>query len=56
MDIREGKPPEASAAEWQARYGEGLEVKDGIPTVYKGVYLFVNGYPEVRAMSGRWPR
>jgi hypothetical protein len=39
-----------STADWQARYGDGLELKDGIPTVYKGVYLFVNGYPELRAM------
>jgi hypothetical protein len=46
--IREGKSPEASAADWRARYGDGLELKDGIPTVYKGVYLFVNGYPELR--------
>jgi hypothetical protein len=46
--IREGKSPDASAADWRARYGDGLELKDGIPTVYKGVYLFVNGYPELR--------
>ena len=45
--IKEGSPAIGSA-EWQNRYGEGLEVKDGIPTVYKGVYLFVNGYPELR--------
>ena len=49
-DIERGHAPEASADDWRARYGDGVEVKDGIPTVYKGVYLFVNGYPELRAM------
>jgi hypothetical protein len=48
--IREGKSPEGNAAAWQARYGDGLELKDGVPTVYMGVYLFVNGYPELRMM------
>jgi hypothetical protein len=49
--IREGRSAsDISAADWQARYGDGLELKDGVPTVYKGVYLFVNGYPELRAM------
>jgi hypothetical protein len=48
--IREGTSPELNAADWQARYGSGLELKDGIPTVYKGVYLFVNGYPELRTL------
>ena len=44
--IREGR----SDIDWQTKYGDGLELKDGIPTVYKGVYLFVNGYSELRAM------
>jgi hypothetical protein len=48
--IREGGTANVSAADWKARYGNGLELKDGIPTVYKGVYLFVNGYPELRVM------
>jgi hypothetical protein len=48
--IREGHSPEVNAADWRARYGDGLELKDGIPTVYKGVYLFVNGYPELRTI------
>jgi hypothetical protein len=48
--IREGKSPEMSAGDWEARYGEALELKDGIPTVYEGVYLFVNGYTELRTM------
>jgi hypothetical protein len=48
--IQEGKSPEMSATDWQAQYGGGLELKDGVPIVYKGVYLFVNGYPELRGM------
>jgi hypothetical protein len=48
--IREGRSASLRATDWQRRYGNDLEVKDGIPTVYKGVYLFVNGYPELRAM------
>lgn len=51
--IRQGRSPEQSSAEWQNRYGDGLEVKDGIPAVYKGVYLFVNGYPELRNMLSK---
>jgi hypothetical protein len=55
--VKEGRSPELSAAEWQNRYGDGLESRDGVPTVYKGVYLFVNGYPQLRTMlsesSGR---
>ena len=48
--IQEGRSPYASAADWRLRYGDGIEVKDDVPTVYKGVYLFVNGYPELRQM------
>ena len=48
--IREGKSAEMSAADWHAKYGDGLEVNDGVPRVYKGVYLFVNGYAELRTM------
>ena len=48
--VKEGRSPELSAAEWQTRYGDGLESRDGVPTVYKGVYLFVNGYPQLRTM------
>jgi hypothetical protein len=47
--IRQGQSPEATAAEWRARYGDGIEVKDGIPTVYRGVYVLLNGYPELRS-------
>jgi len=43
--VSEGLTPEA--AEWQRRYGSGLEMKGDVPYVYKGVYLFVNGYPEL---------
>jgi hypothetical protein len=48
--ILSGKPVEASSTELQRRYGDGLEVKDGVPVTYKGVYLFLNGYPELRGM------
>jgi len=48
--IREGKSPERDTADWKAKYGDGLEVKDGVPTVYKGIYIFVNGYTEFRTM------
>jgi hypothetical protein len=46
--IVSGVSVEARSAELQKRYGDGLEVKDGVPVVYRGVYLFVNGYPELR--------
>jgi hypothetical protein len=46
--IRSGTPPDVVAVDWVSRYGPGLEVKRGIPYVYEGVYLFVNGYPEFR--------
>jgi hypothetical protein len=49
-ELEAGRDPRADAETWRARYGDGIEVKDGIPTVYEGVYLFVNGYPELRAM------
>ena len=45
-----GNSVEARSAELQRRYGDGLEVRDGVPVVYKGVYLFVNGYPELCKM------
>jgi hypothetical protein len=48
--IVSGNSVEARSAELQRRYGDGLEVKDGVPVVYRGVYLFVNGYPELRKM------
>lgn len=48
--VKEGRAPERSPADWQLKYGDGLESTDGIPTVYKGVYLFVNGYSELRTM------
>jgi len=46
--VREGRP--ADALEWQRRYGPGLEMKGDVPYVYEGVYLFVNGYPELQQM------
>jgi hypothetical protein len=48
--LSQGNPPELAPQKWQVEYGHGLEMKDGVPYVYKGVYLFVNGYPELRAM------
>ncbi len=51
--IQEGRSPAMSSTEWQNRYGDGLELKDGIPSVYKGVYLFDNGYPELRTMLSK---
>jgi hypothetical protein len=45
--IRKRGSAELTPVEWQGRYGQGLEVKDGIPQVYQGVYVFVNGYPEL---------
>lgn len=45
-----GHSVEALSVELRTRYGGGLEVQDGVPVVYKGVYLFVNGYPELRRM------
>ena len=49
--LQAGKDPKASVAIWREKYGNGIEVKDGVPTVYEGVYLFVNGYPELHAMA-----
>ena len=49
-DIESGRPLEASSTALRQKYGEGLEFKDGVPVVYKGVYLFVNGYPELHRM------
>lgn len=46
--IVSGNSVASESAELRRRYGDGLEVKDGVPIVYKGVYLFVNGYPELR--------
>jgi hypothetical protein len=51
--IEEGRSPERSSAGLRDKYGDGLELKDGIPTVYKGVCLFVNGYPELRTMLSK---
>jgi len=48
--ILSGESIEASSTELRRRYGDGLEVKDGVPVVYNGVYLFLNGYPELRGM------
>jgi hypothetical protein len=48
--VRERGSAERTPAEWQSRYGQGLEVRDRIPYVYEGVYVFVNGYPELRNM------
>ena len=48
--ILSGNSVETSSAELQRRYGDGLEVKDGLPVTYRGVYLFLNGYPELRGM------
>ncbi|HSK10437.1 MAG TPA: hypothetical protein VK911_12735, partial [Vicinamibacterales bacterium] len=48
--IVSGNSVEAKSAELRRRYGDGLEVKGGVPVVYKGVYLFLNGYPELREM------
>jgi hypothetical protein len=48
--IISGKPIEAQSAELRKRYGDGLEVIDGVPVTYRGVYLFVNGYPQLRKM------
>jgi hypothetical protein len=48
--IVSGKSVEARSAELRKRYGDGLEVSDGVPVAYKGVYLFVNGYPQLRRM------
>ena len=48
--IREGGSVEMEADAWRAKYGDGIEVKNGLPTVYQGVYLFVNGYDELRSM------
>jgi hypothetical protein len=48
--IRERKPLDAEVLTWRARYGDGLEVKDGIPTVYRGVFVLYAGYPELREM------
>lgn len=45
--VRAGESPET--VDWRAAYGDGLEIQHGLPTVYKGVYLFVNGYDELRA-------
>ena len=33
-----GRSPDASATDWRRRYGDGIDVKDGVPTVYRGVY------------------
>jgi hypothetical protein len=51
--LKQGKSPERTFDYWQARYGEGFEVKDGIPTVYRGVNVFINGYPELRTMLSK---
>lgn len=49
-NLRQGRSPARSAGEWEAKYGKGFEVENGIPTLYRGVYVFANGYPELRSM------
>ncbi|HPW19372.1 MAG TPA: hypothetical protein PLE61_01040 [Vicinamibacterales bacterium] len=46
--IVSGGAVEARSSEFRERYGTALEMKDEVPVAYKGVYLFVNGYPELR--------
>ncbi len=48
-----GSDPSAVVADWQRSNGAGLTVKDGIPQDYRGVMLFVNGYPEFLARAQR---
>lgn len=50
MSLRQGRSPERSIDQWQATYGSGFEVKDGIPTAYRGVPVFLNGYLELVTM------
>jgi hypothetical protein len=49
-DIEAGRSPDRTARELRLRWGEGLEFKGDVPQTYQGVYLFVNGLPELRAM------
>ncbi len=49
-NLRQGHSPARSVEEWEAKYGTGFEVKNGLPAVYRGVNVFVNGYPELCGM------
>lgn len=49
--LRDGRPIDAVTAECVARYGNGLEIQNGRPVAYKGVYLFLNGFDELRSMT-----
>jgi hypothetical protein len=47
------QPADRIVAEWQTRTGVTLELTNGIPRGYHGVYIFLNGYPEfVRLVHG----
>jgi hypothetical protein len=47
----------AVVANWQARLGEDLKVEGGVPTEYRGVTIFRNGYPEfLRSIASSPPR
>jgi hypothetical protein len=51
--LEQEQPSDRIVAEWQARTGVELELKNGIPHTYQGVYIFLNGYPEfVRRARG----
>jgi hypothetical protein len=44
--IRAGRPPDTLVQEWQRRTGIALTVEGGVPRSYRGVGIFINGYPE----------
>jgi hypothetical protein len=50
-DIKAGRSVESSSAELSRKYGDGLEIRNGIPAVYNGVYLFLNGYRELQLLE-----
>jgi hypothetical protein len=55
-DVAAGKAGIRGPEDWRNEFGEGFEFQDGIPAVYRGVYLFVNGYPEFQTIVANPPR
>ncbi len=44
--LRAGDPVDGTVRAWQARTESEIELKDGVPSQYRGVGIFINSYPE----------
>jgi hypothetical protein len=53
--LRRAEPAEVTITRWQKERSEQLDLKNGIPYTYRGVGIFINGYPQFVQLASERP-